>query len=157
MLGMLVLVFFPFFYGVALSFTDSNIYNTDKSIREIWIGLDNYGDILGDFHVVESRPPTGRVFNYQNFYWTLGFTVVWTVTNVTIGVTRRADPRADPQHARGSACRPIYRVLLILPWAVPNYITALIWKGMFHQQFGVINQVLQMFGGAAGLLVRAAR
>jgi arabinogalactan oligomer/maltooligosaccharide transport system permease protein len=43
--------------------------------------------------------------------------------------------------------RPIYRVLLILPWAMPNYITALIWRGMFHQQFGVINQVIQIFGG----------
>jgi arabinogalactan oligomer/maltooligosaccharide transport system permease protein len=29
---------------------------------------------------------------------------------------------------------------------VPNYITALIWKGMFHRQFGVINQVLQLVG-----------
>ena len=34
-------------------------------------------------------------------------------------------------------------MLLILPWAMPNYITALIWKGMFHRQFGAINQVLQ--------------
>jgi arabinogalactan oligomer/maltooligosaccharide transport system permease protein len=38
-------------------------------------------------------------------------------------------------------------VLFILPWAMPNYITALIWKGMFHQQFGVFNQIIQMFGG----------
>jgi len=37
-------------------------------------------------------------------------------------------------------------VVLILPWAMPNYITALIWKGMFHQQFGVINQVMQVLG-----------
>ena len=49
-------------------------------------------------------------------------------------------------NTKGLALRPIYRVLLILPWAVPNYITALIWKGMFHQQFGVVNQMLQMFG-----------
>jgi arabinogalactan oligomer/maltooligosaccharide transport system permease protein len=34
--------------------------------------------------------------------------------------------------------RGIYRVLLIVPWAVPNYVTALSWKGMFHQQFGAI-------------------
>jgi len=32
---------------------------------------------------------------------------------------------------------------------MPNYITALIWKGMFHRQFGVINHVLQMFGLSA--------
>ena len=38
--------------------------------------------------------------------------------------------------------KPIYRIILILPWAVPNYITALIWKGMFHRQFGVINQII---------------
>ncbi|MCK7531306.1 MAG: ABC transporter permease subunit [Marinilabiliales bacterium] len=40
----------------------------------------------------------------------------------------------------------IYRVLLIIPWAVPNYITALIWKGMFHQQYGAVNHVLGAFG-----------
>jgi arabinogalactan oligomer/maltooligosaccharide transport system permease protein len=38
-------------------------------------------------------------------------------------------------------------VLLILPWAIPNYITALTWRGMFHKQYGVINQVIQMAGG----------
>jgi arabinogalactan oligomer / maltooligosaccharide transport system permease protein len=43
--------------------------------------------------------------------------------------------------------KAIYRVLLILPWAIPNYITALIWKALFHQQFGAINQAIQMFGG----------
>jgi arabinogalactan oligomer / maltooligosaccharide transport system permease protein len=37
-------------------------------------------------------------------------------------------------------------VLLILPWAVPNYITALMWKGMFHQQFGAVNQLLAALG-----------
>jgi arabinogalactan oligomer/maltooligosaccharide transport system permease protein len=37
-------------------------------------------------------------------------------------------------------------VLLVLPWALPNYISALIFKGMFHQQFGAINQALQLVG-----------
>ena len=55
---------------------------------------------------------------------------------------------------KGFALRPLYRVLLILPWAMPNYITALIFKGMFHQQFGVVNQIIQLFGGTAGRLVR---
>ncbi|HEX2642956.1 MAG TPA: sugar ABC transporter permease, partial [Thermoanaerobaculia bacterium] len=50
---------------------------------------------------------------------------------------------------RDLAFRPIYRVLLILPWAVPTYITALVWQGMFHKQFGVVNQIIQIFGGDA--------
>ena len=39
-----------------------------------------------------------------------------------------------------------YRVLLILPWAVPSYVTALAWKGMFHRQFGAVNAVLAFLG-----------
>jgi arabinogalactan oligomer/maltooligosaccharide transport system permease protein len=31
---------------------------------------------------------------------------------------------------------------------VPNYITALAWKGMFHQQFGAINALLGLLGFA---------
>ena len=38
--------------------------------------------------------------------------------------------------------KAIYRVLLIVPWAVPSYVTALAWKGMFHRQYGAINALL---------------
>lgn len=145
MLGMLLLVFFPFFYGIILSFTNQNILNLDQPLSDIWVGFSNYADILSDWHVVQ-RTADGFSFDYQNFYWTLGFTIVWTVSNVTIGVTVGLI-LALVLNTRGLAMRPLYRVLLILPWAVPNYITALIWKGMFHQQFGVINQVIQIFGG----------
>jgi arabinogalactan oligomer / maltooligosaccharide transport system permease protein len=40
----------------------------------------------------------------------------------------------------------VFRVLLILPWAIPNYITALLWKGMFNVQFGAVNELLGAFG-----------
>jgi arabinogalactan oligomer/maltooligosaccharide transport system permease protein len=145
MAGMLVLVFFPFLYGVILSFTDSTLFNTDKSIPEIWVGLRNYVEILGDFSIVK-RSADGVIVNYMNFYWTLFNTVLWTVLNVAIGVSVGLF-LALILNTRGLAMRPIYRVLLILPWAMPNYITALIWRGMFHQQFGVFNQVIQIFGG----------
>src|SRR5437868_5625432 len=143
-LGMVVLVFYPFTYGVTLSFTDSNLYNTGKAISDVWIGLRNYADILGDFAFIK-RGDGGSFVNYLNFYWTLLFTIIWTVCNVTIGVVSGLI-LALVLNTRALALRPIYRVVLILPWAMPNYITALIWKGMFHQQFGVINQVIQLFG-----------
>lgn len=144
-LGTLVLVFFPFFYGVALGFTDSNIYNTSSPLSELWVGLRNYAAILGDFSMVRRGADGALVWNYLNFYWTFLFTVVWTITNVTFGVSFGL-LLALVLDTKGLAFRPVYRVLLILPWAMPNYITALIWKGMFHRQFGVVNQVLQIFG-----------
>jgi arabinogalactan oligomer / maltooligosaccharide transport system permease protein len=145
-LGMIVLVFFPFFYGIAISFTDQTIYTTSKPLSEIFVGLTNYAQILGDFHIARRAADGALIFNYLNFYWTFLFTVVWTICNVTIGVTVGL-MLALILNTPGLALRPAYRVLLILPWAVPNYITALIWRGMFHQQFGVINQMIQIFGG----------
>ena len=144
MIGMLVLVFFPFFYGIGLSFTDTTLFNESAPFRERWIGLDNFIAILGDFDIV-TKGAEGTVFNYQNFYWTLMMTVIWTVTNVVVGVTF-GFVLALALNTDGLRGKWLYRILLILPWAIPNYITALVWRGMFHPQFGVINQFLQMVG-----------
>ncbi len=145
-IGMLILVFFPFFYGIALSFTEQTIFTINEPITEVWAGLSNYISILGDFKVA-SQTAQGWVFNYSNFYWTLFITVCWTVFNVSIGLSVGM-ALALTLNTKGLRFRSVYRVLLILPWAIPNYITALTWKGMFHPQFGVINQGIQMFGGS---------
>jgi arabinogalactan oligomer/maltooligosaccharide transport system permease protein len=146
MIGMIVLVFFPFGYGVMLSFTNQTLYNVNQPLYDLWVGLDNYIDILSDVAISRTGDDGSQIINYQNFYWTLGFTILWTVSNVTIGVTLGLI-LALILNTKDLAFRPFYRIILILPWAVPNYITALIWKGMFHRQFGVINQVIVMFGG----------
>ncbi|MBI5429384.1 MAG: sugar ABC transporter permease [Nitrosomonadales bacterium] len=144
MIGMLVLVFFPFIYGITLAFTDTTLFNEFLPFQDRWIGWDNFKAILGDFNLYQNTPD-GIIWNYQNFYWTLLVTVVWTITNVTIGVTV-GFLLAMALNTEGLRGKAIYRVILILPWAIPNYITALVWRGMFHPQFGVINQMLQMFG-----------
>ena len=145
MVGMLILVFFPFIYGITLSFTGQTIFNTNQPLTELWVGLQNYIDIIGNFDVAK-RTAEGWAINYQNFYWTLFITVCWTVSNVSVGVGLGM-LLALALNTPGLRFKPIYRVLLILPWAIPNYITALIWKALFHQQFGAINQAIQMFGG----------
>ncbi|RXZ72504.1 ABC transporter permease subunit [Agromyces albus] len=43
--------------------------------------------------------------------------------------------------------RKYYRVLMILPYAVPSFLSALVWAGMMNESFGFINQVL--LGGAS--------
>jgi arabinogalactan oligomer/maltooligosaccharide transport system permease protein len=80
-----------------------------------------------------------------SFYFTLIVTIGWTLGNllfhVGIGLALALLLREPWLKFKG-----IYRVLLIIPWAIPNYITALIWKGMFHQQFGAINGLLSSVG-----------
>jgi arabinogalactan oligomer/maltooligosaccharide transport system permease protein len=144
-LGMLALVFYPFAYGVTLSFTDTTLFNENLALRELWVGFENYLTILGDYQVLRGTEG-GWVVNYQNFYWTLFITIAWTVCNVAIGVSVGL-VLALALNTKGLRFSNVYRVLLILPWAIPNYITALTWRGMFHKQYGVINQVILMFGG----------
>ncbi len=142
--GMLILVFFPFLYGVVLSFTDTTLLNERAPLSERWVYFENYAAILGDLGVVKTTPE-GPAIDYQNFYWNLIVTLVWTVTNVAVGVSVGLG-LALLLNTKDLKFRSVYRVLLILPWAIPSYITALTWKGMFHEQFGVINQAIQLFG-----------
>ncbi len=50
--------------------------------------------------------------------------------------------------------RAFWRVLIIVPWAVPSYISALIWQFFFRTEQGTINQLLRVIGleGARWLL-----
>jgi ABC-type sugar transport system permease subunit len=125
MAGMVVLVLVPFLMGVGLGF-----FNTDYE----FVGVENFRDIL--FPSAESD---------TNFYFTLGVTVLWTVSNVVlhvvIGLFLALILVGQRVRLRG-----LFRVLLIVPWAVPNYITALVWKWMFTSQMGAINLMLEAVG-----------
>jgi arabinogalactan oligomer/maltooligosaccharide transport system permease protein len=121
MLGTGVLVLLPFVVGVGMGF-----------YRHAWgrytfVGLDNFVAIL-----------TGAD---ASFFRTLGVTVLWTGSNVLLHVTIGVLLALLLSQAR-LRFRAVYRVLFIVPWAVPSYITALIWKGMFHPEFGAVNALL---------------
>jgi arabinogalactan oligomer/maltooligosaccharide transport system permease protein len=130
-LAMIVLVFVPFAVGAAMS-----LYHYD-GLEWRFIGLGNFRDVL----LSRDQPITDPL----SFWFTLVVTALWTVANVSLHVTLGAAlalALRDPL----LKLRGVYRVLLIVPWAVPNYITALIWKGMFHRQFGAVNALLASLG-----------
>ncbi|NVJ21434.1 MULTISPECIES: extracellular solute-binding protein [Myxococcus] len=125
--GLLVLVFIPFAVGLTLS-----LFHHDAG-QYTFVGLANFVDILASRGYSITEP--------LSFYFTLAVTLLWAVVNVVLHVSiglGLALILKDPL----LKMRGVYRVLLIIPWAVPNYITALMWKGMFHRQFGAINGLL---------------
>ena len=130
-LGMMILIVIPFVVGSIVSL----FVHTQGSFT--FVGLENFWRIITsqDYGVTDPL----------SFYFTLLVTVMWTAINVflhvSIGMGLALLLREPWLKLRG-----IYRVLLIVPWAVPNYITALIWKGMFHKQFGAINGLLDALG-----------
>ena len=114
-------VVFPFFYNIVLSLSNMSLAN----FRD-WrvVGLQNYVEVLTD-------PKIWYVFLK---------TIVWTAVNVAFHVgfgVLLAVAINGP--VRGKS---LYRILLIIPWAVPAYITALTWRGMFDYEYGAVNLML---------------
>lgn len=122
-------VFYPFIYNAVLSFGNMNL----TKIRN-WdlIGLRQYVKIFTE----PSQP---------DFYAVFWKTIIWTLVNVffhvVIGVFLAL---LLSQKLRG---RSAYRTILILPWAIPQYIVALTWRGMFNYEYGSINIVITKYLG----------
>ena len=130
-LAMAALVVVPFVVGAGVSLF------AHRDGQFTFVGLANFANIL----LARDWP----IDSPLSFYTTLLVTILWTASNVAlhvaIGMGLAMLLREPWLQLKG-----VYRVLLIIPWAVPNYITALIWKGMFHRQFGAINGILGWVG-----------
>ena len=77
------------------------------------------------------------------FYSLFGKTITWTVVNVSFHVSLGVFLAVLIN--RTLPAKRALRTLLIIPWALPQYIAALTWRGMFNQEYGSINLILNQF------------
>ncbi len=94
-----------------------------------FIGWDNFTRIITS---EEIRGPFIRVF-----LWNYFFAIFSTAINFVVGLGLAL--ALNHASMRG---KRIYRSLLIIPYAIPSFLTALIWQGMLNQRFGIINELL---------------
>lgn len=141
-----VLVLLPLVQGIYQSFTNLNEGNKQETIctktlgggeeckpnpkRAEFVGIKNYVDILSG--------------ERGKFWLQFTNTIVWTLTCVFFHYTIGLGLAVLLQ--RRFKGRSLYRVLLIVPWAVPGFVSAFAWKFMFNQKFGLINSLLQSMG-----------
>ncbi len=78
----------------------------------------------------------------QIFIWTVLFSLLTVVFTVILGMVLACVVQWEALKGKG-----IYRLLLILPYAVPSFISILIFKGLFNQSFGEINMILNSLFG----------
>lgn len=76
------------------------------------------------------------------FIWTITFAVASTVLCFAVGLLLATILQWE--HMR---FRALYRILLILPYAVPGFISILVFRGLFNQNFGEINLILSAVFG----------
>jgi arabinogalactan oligomer / maltooligosaccharide transport system permease protein len=92
------------------------------------VGFSNYEQVLTSPAI---RGPFFRVF-----LWTFAFAFLSMFTTFVMGLALAValnDPRLKG--------RRFTRSLLIIPYALPSFMTALIWRGLLNQSFGPINRM----------------
>lgn len=124
-----IIVFFPIVYTGYISLTNMNLYHwTEYDV----IGLNNYGRA---FLKLDS-----------GFLSAVGFTLLWTVTNIVLQVVLSFFI-ALALNAKGLRLSRLYKTLLMFPWAMPAYVSILVWKvGMYNTEFGLLNKLLRSLG-----------
>ena len=128
-----------------------NVADASQSFPQGWkenVGFANYTRIFTN--------DTIRSGFLGIFAWNVAFAIISVLSTFLLGMLIALlfnDPKL-----RGKG---IYRSLLILPYALPGFVTALVWKGMFNQDYGIINQTLHLgidwlgtpFGAKAAILI----
>ena len=115
-------------------------YYMDESGKQVapgftvYIGWDNFVKVLTDPGI---QGPFLKIF-----IWTVMFALLTVAFTMVIGLLMACLVQWEPLKESG-----VYRVLLILPYAVPAFISILIFRGLFNQNFGEINMVLQALFG----------
>ncbi|VXB70303.1 Maltose transport system permease protein MalF [Microbacterium sp. 8M] len=101
---------------------------------QVWVGGDNFVRAFSDQSI---RGPFFAVL-----LWTFAFAILSVATTFILGLFL-AIVFNDPK----MRSRKYYRVVMILPYAFPAFLSALVWAGLFNKDFGFINQVV--LGGAS--------
>jgi maltose/maltodextrin transport system permease protein len=101
---------------------------------KVGIGWKNYTRMFGD--------PDFRGPFFSIFVWTVVFAGLTVLFTTAVGMAL-----AVLLNWEGLRGRTVYRTLLFLPYAVPGFISILVFKGLFNQNFGEINGILDALFG----------
>ncbi|MBP9675913.1 MAG: sugar ABC transporter permease [Anaerolineaceae bacterium] len=129
-IGLIALVVYPLLWQFRISLTNMSLRHFKDPQ---FIGFQNYIKVF-----------TQPVLKQKMFFPLLGQTVLWTVINVAFHVGGGlALALLLNRKMRGKG---LYRALIILPWAVPQIIAVLAWRGEFNYTYGYFNVILQKIG-----------
>lgn len=134
-----VITFYPLVYQFIISFTNfesAHLLLGLKSPDLQFIGFKNYIDIFTASLPVEN-------FNFFrvllfNFWWAISNVVLHVPTGVLIAVLLNTE---------GLWMKRIYRAIYILPVVVPPLVVATVWRNIFDEQYGAMNQFLTILNG----------
>jgi arabinogalactan oligomer/maltooligosaccharide transport system permease protein len=135
-LAVSLLVLYPFFFEFRLAFANLNMYSIGK-----WINTGELGFVgLENFKKVFTTSPLQTATFWELLARTFAWTGINLVFHVGFGLALAMLLNREVRF------KGLYRTILILPWAIPQVVAILAWRGEFHPQFGFVNQLLGLVG-----------
>lgn len=123
---LLIIAVYPVLRTVWLSIHEMVL--TDPGSGYPFIGLENYINIFKDERALDS------------ILFTLKFTVTTVFFELIIGFTAAL---VMNKAFRGKG---LVRAAILIPWAIPTSVSALMWKFIYNDQYGLFNDILCKLG-----------
>ncbi|KUF08680.1 carbohydrate ABC transporter permease [Pseudoponticoccus marisrubri] len=126
--------------AAVVAFVVGPTYNVATlSLTQVVMGMERGFGTLGNFQALAADPVFGLVLK-NTAIWILGGTVLCVTVGLGVGAYLAIDSRMTGW----------LRALILLPWVLPDVVTAMAWKWMLHGQVGIIGQTLQQSGLTEG-------
>ncbi|MHA3980132.1 carbohydrate ABC transporter permease [Halovulum sp. GXIMD14794] len=122
--------------AAVLAFVIGPTYNVATlSLTQVVMGQERGFGTLGNFRALLADPVFGTVVR-NTAIWILGGTVLCVSVGLAVGTFLAVESRLTTG----------LRALILLPWVLPDVVTAMAWKWMLHGQVGIIGQTLESTG-----------
>lgn len=128
-----LIVAVPFLIALYTSFLSVDQYSIRQWIGAPWAGLRNYADALFGGSVLS-------VSALGSLGVSVAFSVLVTIIITPIGILAALTVNTE---YRG---RALIRSLYLVPYVIPTFVTALLWRMMFLPETGLVNRVLSAVG-----------
>ncbi len=122
MLGLFILNFYPIFDTIYQSFFKTG----DFGLGNVFIGLKNYQDMLFG---------SGKTELWQSLWNTIKYAIIEVPFSVAISIVLAVFLN------RKMKGRSVYRTIFFLPMVCAPAAVAMVWKWLYNQQFGLLNNI----------------
>jgi multiple sugar transport system permease protein len=126
--------------AAVLAFVAGPTYDVfSLSLTRIVMGQEMGFGTLANFEALARDPVFGTVLR-NTVIWILGGTVLCVITGLAVGTYLAMDSRLTTG----------LRAVILLPWILPDVVTAMAWKWILHGQVGIVGQTLNQLGLTEG-------
>lgn len=123
------IVFMPIIFSFLTAFTNYNKNHLPPAGLVDWVGFKNFTKLF--------RVPIWSNTFFSVFLWTIIWAVCATFSTYFMGLLQ-----AVLLNSKYVKFKSLYRSIMILPWAIPQLISLLVFKNLLNGQFGPLGQLL---------------